>query len=131
MRRAPVPGLRLIMTTVLIIDDYPVFRRQLRRLLALAGLEVVGEAGGVDEAEALMQTLRPDLAIIDVMLTDASGLEGARRLKGLFPHLRVIIVSAYANHADLFRKKAREAGAEGYFSKADLDIAVVRAWGDR
>jgi DNA-binding NarL/FixJ family response regulator len=116
------------MTNVLIVDDYPAFRRQLRRLLALAGLNVVGEAGSLEEAETLMQAIQPDLAIIDVMLPDRSGLEGARQLKDAFPNLRVIMISAYANHVNLFRQKAQEAGAEGYYSKSDLELEVVRAW---
>ena len=56
------------MTRVLIVDDQPVFRRQLRLLLTHAGLTVVGEAGDVPSAENLVQKLRPDLAVVDVML---------------------------------------------------------------
>ncbi len=119
------------MTRVLIVDDQPLFRRHLHRLLVHAGLEFVGEAGGVQEAEGLLKVLRPDLVVMDVMLPNVNGLEGTRRLKRLAPTLRVILLSAYRDSADVFRAAAREVGAEAFVSKDDLDLKVVRAWESR
>lgn len=116
------------MTRVLIVDDKPAFRRQLRQLLTLAGLTVVGEAGDIPQAETLVQALRPDLAVVDVILPDVNGLEGAPRLKALAPNLRVILVSAHHDQAELFQAAAEEAGAEAFISKDDLDLEVVRTW---
>ena len=116
------------MTRVLIVDDQPGFRHHLRRLLTYAGLTVVGEAGDIPEAEVLAQTLQPDLAVIDVMLPGVNGLEGTPRLKALLPTLRVILVSAHLNHAELFRAAAVEAGAETFVPKDDLELNVVQAW---
>ncbi len=116
------------MTRVLIVDDKPAFRRQLRQLLTLAGLTVVGEAGDIPQAETLVQALRPDLAVVDVILPDVNGLEGTPRLKALAPNLRVILVSAHRDRAELFQTAAEEAGAEAFISKDDLDLEVVRAW---
>jgi DNA-binding NarL/FixJ family response regulator len=116
------------MTRVLIVDDRPAFRRQLRQLLTLAGLTVVGEAGDIPEAETLLQTLRPDLAVVDVILPGVNGLEGTPRLKALAPNLRVILVSAHRDRAELFQAAAKEAGAEAFISKDDLDLEVVRTW---
>ena len=82
------------MTRVLIVDDQPAFRRHLRRLLTQAGLTVVGEAGDIPEAADLVQALRPDLAVVDVMLPGIDGLEGTLRLRALFTPLRVILISA-------------------------------------
>ena len=56
------------MFRVLIVDDQPAFRAQLRCLLRKAGFDVVGEACDIPEAEALVRSLRPDLAAVDVML---------------------------------------------------------------
>ena len=116
------------MTRVLIVDDQSSFRRQLRQLLIYAGLEVVGEAQDIPAAEGLVQSLQPDLAVVDIMLPDVNGLDGTRRLKALAPCLRVILVSAYHNHASLFHSAGREAGAEAFIAKDDLDLSVVQAW---
>jgi DNA-binding NarL/FixJ family response regulator len=116
------------MTRVLIVDDRSTFRRYLRQLLVRAGLTVVGEAGSIPEAEELAQSLRPDLAVVDVMLPGVNGLEGTPRLRELVPSLRVILVSAHLNHAELFRVAATEAGAEAFVPKDNLDVEVVRRW---
>ena len=116
------------MTRVLIVDDQPTFRRLLRQLLTRAGLTVVGEAGDIPAAEALVAALQPDLAVVDVMLPGVNGLKGTLRLKGLAPDLRVILVSAYRNHAEAFRAAAEKVDAEAFFPKDDLDLGVVQAW---
>ena len=116
------------MTRVLIVDDQPAFRRHLRQLLTYAGLTVVGEAGDIPEAEAQVQALQPDLAVVDVMLPGTNGIEGTPRLKALVPTLRVILVSAYRDRAELFQIAAAEVGAEAFIAKDDLDLGVVRAW---
>lgn len=116
------------MTRVLIVDDQPTFRRQLRQLLTCAGLIVVGEAGDIPEAEAQVHTLQPDLAVVDVKLPGANGIEGTPRLKALTPDLRVILVSAYHDRAKLFRTAAEEVGAEAFVPKDDLDLSMVQKW---
>lgn len=119
------------MPQVLIVDDQPVFRRQLREVLTRAGLEVVGEAGDIPTAEQLVRTLQPDLAVVDVMLPGMSGLAGITLLKALRPALRIYVVSAYQDQASVFQLSARAAGAEGFFAKDQLEVEVVRAWGAR
>jgi DNA-binding NarL/FixJ family response regulator len=119
------------MTRVLIVDDQPAFRRVLGQLLTQAGLDVIGEARNISEAETLVRTNPPDLAVIDVMLPDINGLEGTPRLKALVPDLRVILISAYLNHAGIFQGVAREAGAEAFVPKDKLDLEVVRMWSSK
>ena len=116
------------MTRVLIVDDQPHFRRHLRRLLTYAGLDVVSEAETIPEAEGVIQQLRPDLVILDVILPSVNGLEGTRRLKALQPNLRVILISAYRDQADGFRTAAEEVGAEAFVAKDDLSLKVVQRW---
>ncbi len=117
------------MTRVLIVDNQPSFRRQLGQLLAYAGMEVVGEAGDITTAEEALQSLLPDLVVVDIVLPGINGLEGARRLKARLPGLRVILVSAYRDRAEIFRTAAAEAGAEAFISKDDLDLSIVQMWG--
>jgi len=116
------------MTRVLIVDDQPAFRRVLGQLLTQAGLTVSGEAGDIPEAEALVRTNPPDLAVVDVRLPGVDGLAGTARLKALSPDLRVILVSAHLNHAGILQNAAREAGAEAFVPKDELDLEVVRMW---
>ena len=116
------------MLRVLIVDDQPAFRQHLRRLLTYAGLTVVGEARDISEAEKLVEAAQPDLAVVDVMLPDVSGLEGVPRLKAPRPALRVILISAYHDSARVFCTAAEEAGAEAFIPKDELDLDVVRAW---
>lgn len=116
------------MTRVLIVDDQPAFRRVLGQLLTQAGLVVISEAGDIPEAEAMVRTNLPDLAVVDVMLPGVNGLEGTSRLKALSPDLRVILVSAHLNHAGVLQGAAREAGAEAFVPKDDLNLEVVRMW---
>ena len=116
------------MTRVLIVDDQPAFRRQLRTLLDRAGLEVVGEAGDIPSAETQAQSLQPDLAVVDVLLPGVSGIEGTPRLKALAPNMRVILVSAY--HERLLHASAQAAGAEAFIPKDELDLSVAMSWNE-
>lgn len=116
------------MTRVLIVDDQAIFHRQLRRLLALAGLEVVGEASDISTAEELVKTLQPDLAIVDIMLPRIDGLEGSRRLKRILPSLRLVLTSAYPDQAGVFAASARAVGAEAFLAKDEIDLKTVQAW---
>ncbi len=116
------------MTRVLIVDDQPSFRRQLRQLLTHAGMIVVGEAGDIPAAEQMVPRLQPDIAVVDVMLPDVSGMEGTPRLKALAENLRVILVSAYHDSAKVFHTSAQEVGAEAFIPKDSLDLELVQSW---
>ena len=115
-------------TRVLIVDDRPAFRRQLRRLLTRAGLSVVGEAGDIPEAEAQVQVLQPDLAVVDVMMPGVNGIEGTPRLRALAPGMRVILVSAYRDRSGVYQAAATAVGAEAFIAKDDLDLEMVQEW---
>ncbi|MET0535167.1 MAG: response regulator [Steroidobacter sp.] len=81
----------------LIVDDEPLARRELRRLLAeFPWIEIVGEAGDVDEAAARIETLAPDLLFLDIQMPGGSGFDLLDRLD----HTpRVIFTTAYDHHA--------------------------------
>ncbi len=115
-------------TRVLIVDDQPSFRRQLRQLLSHAGLTVVGEAGDLREAGELARDLQPDLAIVDVNLPGQNGVSGTPQLIALVPNMRVILVSAQQDSAQVLQRSALEAGAEAFVSKDDLELELVKTW---
>jgi len=112
------------MTNILIVDDQASFRRQLRRLLELAGMNVIAEAGDMVEAKKMVREFQPDLAVVDVMLPGTNGIDGTPQLKALSDSLRVILISAYQD----FHDAAKEVGAERFVSKGDLDLETVRVW---
>lgn len=114
------------MTRVLIVDDQPIFRRQLRALLTRAGLDVIGEAEDIAAAEELVQSQKPDLAVVDVILPGVSGIVGTTLLKALDADLRVILVSAY--HGNLLKASAQAVGAEAFIPKDELDLSIVLEW---
>ncbi len=116
---------------VLIVDDQPAFRRHLRQLLTEAGLAVVGEAGDMLEARVLVRSLHPDLAVVDINLPGESGVSGTPQLLALAPKLRVILVSAYQDRAQVLRKSAMEAGAEAFVPKDDLELDIVKKWAEK
>jgi len=116
------------MITVLIVDDEPEFRRHLRRLLAYAGLEVIGEAGDVPEAKQLVAAFQPNLAVVDLILPGINGVEGIAQMKALCPGLRAILISGHRNQSNLLGAAAEEAGAEAFIPKDELDLSVVGEW---
>lgn len=113
------------MTNILIVDDQPVFRRQLCGLLRRAGLDPVLEAGDIPSAETLARSTQPDLALVDVMLPGISGIEGVQRLKRAAPCMRIVLVSAYRDAFELFQESARAVGAETFISKDKLDFEMI------
>jgi DNA-binding NarL/FixJ family response regulator len=113
---------------VLIVDDQPAFRSRLCQLLTYAGLLVVGEAGSISEAVDLARELQPALALVDVMLPGESGVDGIPKLKAAVKDLRIILMSAHQDSAQVLQQSARKMGAEMFVPKEDLDLEFVRQW---
>lgn len=104
------------MIRIVLIDDHAVVRTGYRRLLSAEGdFEVVGEAASADEANALVQRLRPDLALVDLSLKGSSGLEAIRGMRARHPALRILVLSMHdgAGHV----RQALKSGAHGYLTK--------------
>lgn len=82
---------------IVIVDDEPPARRELRRLLAaIPDAEVVGEAGGVDEALARIDAVAPDLVLLDVQMPDGDGFALLERLAAV---PAVIFTTAFDHYA--------------------------------
>jgi DNA-binding NarL/FixJ family response regulator len=100
---------------VLIVDDHPIVRAGLRRLLAAEPEIVLAEAATGNEALALIKENPPGLVILDLNLPGIGGLALIGRLKLEAPGLRVLIISMHDN--PIYVTRALEAGAGGYVSK--------------
>jgi two-component system LytT family response regulator len=95
----------------MIIDDEPPARRELRRLLAeFPWVEIVAEVGNIDQATVLVETLSPDLLLLDIQMPGGSGFDLLERLEEV---PQVIFVTAYDEHA----VKAFEVNALDYLLK--------------
>ncbi|MGI6284695.1 response regulator transcription factor [Neomoorella humiferrea] len=101
---------------VFIIDDHCLFRKSLISMLnSCQGIQVIGEAGKGQVALSKIKELKPDIAVIDIMLPDISGFELARAVLDYLPATKIVFLTACESEDDL--KKASEIGAAGYFLK--------------
>jgi DNA-binding NarL/FixJ family response regulator len=113
------------MTTLVVVDDDAGFRRRVRDLLAAGGFRVVGEAGDGATARDVVDRLRPEVALVDVGLPDADGLDLARQLREHLAPLRVVAMSG--RDASDFGARIAASGATGFIHKADLSATGLRA----
>jgi DNA-binding NarL/FixJ family response regulator len=108
---------------VLLADDHAMFRMGLQRLLVKAGMEVVGEASDGQEALRLALLLRPDLVLLDVSMPRLDGLEAARRIRGVCPRTRIVMMSGDDSSARI--ADCRRAGAAGFVAKGASGAEVL------
>ena len=113
------------MTRVLVADDHVAYRHGVVRALERAGLEVVAEAGDGAEALALVRSLEPDVALLDLRMPEASGSEVAAVLREEGSATRVLVLSAYLEPEVV--GAALLAGVYGYLSKDASRAAIVCA----
>ncbi|HEY4277531.1 MAG TPA: response regulator transcription factor [Conexibacter sp.] len=102
------------MTRVLIVDDHHLFRAGVRSELG-ERVEVVGEAGGVDEAVAAIGALAPDVVLLDVHMPGGGGVEVIRRAAGASTSVRFLALSVSDAPDDVIA--VIRAGARGYVTK--------------
>lgn len=113
---------------VLLADDHHIVRAGIRQLLESAGdIEVIAEAGDGLEAQNLIQQHKPDVAVLDIQMPKATGIEVTRWVRAHLPEIGVLILTAYDD--DPYVMAVLQAGANGYVLKtASLDelIQAVR-----
>jgi DNA-binding NarL/FixJ family response regulator len=111
--------------SVLLVDDNPRYRQQLGRMIGKTyAATMLYEADDVSEAVRLAESVKPNLALIDVVLTDEDGIYCTRRVKAVSPATRVVLISAYPDRE--FHRLGLSAGAVAFLDKKDLDAAAVR-----
>jgi DNA-binding NarL/FixJ family response regulator len=111
---------------VLIVDDSPQVRQELRTLLPLAGdIEIVGEAANGLEAIRLAQALRPEVVLMDLEMPVLDGYEATRQIKVGFPSCRVVALTVYGDPAS--RIRAGEAGVDVFLVKGVPVTVLVQA----
>ena len=107
----------------LIVDDNASFLEAAKNLLEREGFDVVGVASTAADALQQVETLRPEVALVDIMLGSESGFDLSRRLTEADRNLTVILISTHSE-ADLADMIA-ETPAVGFLPKSELSAAAV------
>ncbi|HUL97171.1 MAG TPA: response regulator transcription factor [Usitatibacter sp.] len=114
-------------TRVLLADDHPLILAALRVMLGqIEGVRVVAEATNGRDAIALAQAHHPDIAIVDISMSELNGIDAAARIKAESPSTRVLILSSHVTEE--FVHRAVRAGVSGYISKGararEIELAI-------
>ncbi len=111
---------------VLIADDHPIVCKGIHNLLEPAvGITVVGEAHSGAEALELIRSLRPDVVLLDVELTDMSGIDVIKQLNDAQISVRVLGLSSYDDRE--FISQLLALGASGYLLKDEIPEQIIEA----
>jgi DNA-binding NarL/FixJ family response regulator len=117
---------------ILVVDDHPIVRQGLRRLIdQQRDLEVCGEAESLHEAEAAIRKLKPALVIIDISLKQGDGIELVKEARTRSPNLPILVLSMHDEA--IYAERVLAAGANGYIMKQadaeELLLALRRVLG--
>jgi DNA-binding NarL/FixJ family response regulator len=115
-------------STVVLVDDHDLIRQGLAHAFDRhEDFSVVGEAGSVEEAKAIVGELNPSVVVTDVRLPDGTGLDLVRSLRERDDAIGIVVLTMYAGDEQLF--EALEAGASAFVAKdapADDVVAAAR-----
>jgi DNA-binding NarL/FixJ family response regulator len=111
--------------TCLVADDHPAVLEAVADYLESGGIRVAGRAHDGDEALEKIETLRPQVALVDVRMPRVSGIEIARRTAREHPDTAVVLYTGYGDRAQL--TEALDAGARGFVLKEAPMDDLVRA----
>jgi DNA-binding NarL/FixJ family response regulator len=111
---------------LLLVDDHPIIREGLIQILsAEPDLEVCGETGDAREAVLIAQSLQPDLAVIDLSLAEASGLDLLKDIRIRSPKTSILVLSMHDE--ELYAERVIRAGARGYVMKGERSKVLLEA----
>lgn len=114
------------MLKVLVVDDFPLFRRGVRDLV-VEGFQgaKIGEAGNAHEMLELLRRKPWDVAVLDISMPGMNGLEALKQVKQEFPDLPVLVLSMYPE--EQYAIRTIKAGADGYLTKSSAPEELVKA----
>jgi DNA-binding NarL/FixJ family response regulator len=111
---------------IVLVDDHPIVRDGLIQMMSRQdGLTVCGEASSAEEAFKVIEELKPDLAIVDIFMEGANGIELTKMLHARDASLPILILSMHDEA--LYAERAIRAGAMGYVMKQEASRTIVDA----
>jgi len=111
---------------ILLADDHAIVRAGIRQFLESApDIEVVAEAGDGEQAMLLIQTASPDVAVLDIQMPKATGIEVTRWAKANAQGVGILILTAYDD--DPYVMAVLQAGANGYVLKTAAPDDIIQA----
>ena len=111
---------------VYLVDDHPAIREAIRDTIeSTIDMEVCGETSSADEAFRDIEELRPDVAVVDISLNDAHGLDLVQNVRAQYPDVRTLVFSMYDEN--VYAERAIRAGAAGYLMKSEPTKNIVEA----
>jgi DNA-binding NarL/FixJ family response regulator len=111
-------------TNILIADDHPIFREGLRRVIEKQrGWKIVAEAGDGETALHLIKELRPDIALLDVVMPKLNGLGVAREVQRKKLPVAIVFLTMF-KESDVF-DEAMDLGIKGYMLKDNAVVEIV------
>ena len=110
---------------VMVVDDHPMWRDAVARDLTESGFDVVATAGDGEQAVRRAQAAGPDVLVLDLNLPAKPGVQVCKELVGANPALRVLVLSASGEHADVL--EAVKSGATGYLLKSASTEQLIDA----
>jgi DNA-binding NarL/FixJ family response regulator len=114
------------MASILIVDDHPLVRAGFAQLIGdTPDLEVCGEAGDMASALQLLNSITPDLAIIDLSLAGGSGLDLIEHIKARNSEVFMLVASMHDE--SLYAERVLAAGARGYINKQEAQEKIIQA----
>lgn len=112
--------------SIVLADDHYIVRQGLRSLLeGEKDLSVIGEAGGGLEAIKLVESLQPDILVVDLKMADMNGIEVARRIAKSSPRTQVVILSMHADESYVL--EALQAQVRAYVLKDSTGSQLLHA----
>ncbi len=114
------------MIRIILADDHEVMRRGLRLVLEQQeDFEIIGEAGDGRAALHLAETMKPDIAVLDITMPNLNGIEAARQISDKHLGVSTIVLSMHADESFVLR--ALKAGARGYLLKESAEGDLINA----
>ncbi|MBI4743696.1 MAG: response regulator transcription factor [Actinobacteria bacterium] len=111
---------------ILIADDHELVRKGLRAVLELENdFEIVGEAIDGNEVVNKVKKLVPDIVLMDLKMPGISGIEASQKIKTLFPHIKILILTAFQGGEDIIG--SLQAGVSGYLLKDVSSVDLISA----